>query len=263
MRELVDGVLHATDVLQLAARVTVHQLQAVEHVLLAQDLHGFEDFGGEQAELRLVAGRFTPFARAFTRQLDAHADARAHVVLLGDPQDGRQLAEVLHHRDDGAAELGGDDHRFEVTVVLETVADDQALGRVSGHGHDREQLRLAAHLETEAEGLAVAVHLFDHQALLVHLDREHRGVAVLVFVLGDRLRERVVQMLEAVREDVGKANHHRRREFTLLEALHDLEQVDFALAVHVRPNDEVAGFVHAEVALAPGVDLVELGCVLD
>jgi hypothetical protein len=52
------------------------------------------------------------------------------------------------------------------------------------------QFRLAAHLEAEAERLAVAVHLFDHQALLVHLDGEHRGVAVLVVVLGDGLRER-------------------------------------------------------------------------
>ena len=38
MRELVDRVLHAADVLQLAARMAVHELQAVEHVLLAQDL---------------------------------------------------------------------------------------------------------------------------------------------------------------------------------------------------------------------------------
>ena len=92
VRELVDGVLHAADVLQLAARVAVHELQAVEHVLLAQDLHGLEDFGDEQAELGLVAGRFAPLARAFAGELDAHADARPHVVFLRDAQDRRQLA---------------------------------------------------------------------------------------------------------------------------------------------------------------------------
>ena len=178
-------------------------------------------------------------------------------------QDRRQLAEVLDHRDDGAAELGGDDHRFEVAVVLEAVADDEALRRVRRHGHDRQQLGLAAHFEAEAERLAVAIHLFDHQALLVHLDREHRGVAILVVVLGDRLRERVVQMLEPVREDVGEAHHHRRRELAFLQSLHDVEQVDLALGVHVRPHHEVPGGVHAEVALAPGVDLVELGGVVD
>ena len=211
----------------------------------------------------LSPARLAPFARAFARQLDAYADARPHVVFLGDAQDGRQLAEVLHHRDDGAAELGGDDHRLEVAVVLEAVADDEPLGRVGGHGHHRQQLGLAAHLEPEAERLAVAIHLFDHQALLVHLDREHRRVAVLVVVLGDGLRERVVQVLEAVREDVGEAHHHRRRELALLESLHHLEQVDLALGVHVRPNHEVAGRIHAEVTLAPGIDLVELAGVVD
>ena len=240
MRQLVDGVLDAADVLQLAARMAVHELQAVEHVLLAQDLDRLEDFGDEQAELRLVAGRFAPLARAFAGELHAHADARAHVVFLGDAQDGRQLAEVLDHRDDGAAELGGDDHRFEIAVVLEAVADDEPLRRIGRHGHHRQQLGLAAHFEAEAERLAVAVHLFDHQALLVHLDREHRGVAVLVVVLGDRLRERVVQMLEAVREDVGEAHHHRRGELALLESLHDVEQVDLALGIHVGAHHQVA-----------------------
>ena len=167
--------------------------------------------------------------------------------------------EILHHRDDGAAELGGDDHGFQVAVVLEAIADDEALGRVGRHGHHRQQLGLAAHFEPEAEGLPVAIHLFDHQALLVDLDREHRGVAILVVVLGDGLREGVVQMLEAMREDVGEAHHDRRGELALLESLHHVEQVDFALGVHVGPDHEVPGRVHAEVTLAPGVDLVELG----
>ena len=36
MCELVDGVFDALDVLQLAARVAVHELQAVEHAVTAQ-----------------------------------------------------------------------------------------------------------------------------------------------------------------------------------------------------------------------------------
>ena len=131
--------------------------------------------------------------------------------------------------------------RLEIAVVLEAVADDEPLRRIRRHGHDRQQLGLAADFEAEAERLAVAVHLFDHQALLVHLDGEHRGVAILVVVLGDRLRERVVQMLEAVREDVGEAHDDRRGEVALLESLHDVEQVDLARRVHVRAHHEVAG----------------------
>ena len=66
-------------------------------------------------------------------------------------QDQLQLGEVLDHRDDRAAELGGEDHRLDVAVVLEAVADDQALGRVLGHRHHREQLGLGADFEAEAE----------------------------------------------------------------------------------------------------------------
>ena len=56
MRQLVDRILYAADVLQLAARVAVHQLQAVEHAALAQHAHHFQDLGDEQAKLALLAG---------------------------------------------------------------------------------------------------------------------------------------------------------------------------------------------------------------
>ena len=43
---------------------------------------------------------------------------------------------------------------------------------------------------------------FHDEALLVHLDGEHRGVAILVVVLGDGLLEGGVQVPQAMREDV-------------------------------------------------------------
>ena len=227
VRELVDRVLDAADVLQLAARMAVHELQAVEHVVLLEHVEQLEDLGDEQAELGLLAGRVAPAARALAEELHAHADARAHArrprACL---RISAELLEVLDHRNDGAAELGRERHRLDVAVVLEAVADDQPLGGVLGHRHDREQLGLRAHLEAEAELLAVAVDLFDHQALLVHLDREHRGVAVLVVVLGDRLGEGVVQAAQAVREDVREAHHDRRGQVARLQALDHLVEID-------------------------------------
>ena len=47
MRQLVDRLLDAADVLQLAARVAVHQLQAVEHVVLLEHVEQLEDLGDE------------------------------------------------------------------------------------------------------------------------------------------------------------------------------------------------------------------------
>jgi hypothetical protein len=73
----------------------------------------------------------------------------------------------------------------------------------------------------------------------------------------------VVQVFEAMRQDVRETHHHRRGQLALLQTLHDIEQVDLARRVHVRANHEMTRRVHAEVALAPGIHLVELGGVLD
>ena len=235
LRQLVDRVLDAADVVQLRARVAVHQLQAVEHAVRAQHLDELEDLGREQAELRAVARRFAPAAGALGGELHAHADLRPHLVLLGVAQDVAELGEVLDHRDDRAAELGREDHGLDVAVVLEAVADDQPLRRVAGHRHHREQLGLAAALEPEAEVRAAAVDLLDDEALLVDLDREDGGVAVLVVVLGDGRGEGVVQRAQPVAQDVGEAQHHRRGQVARLEFAHDLVEVDLALAVAAGP----------------------------
>src|SRR6185369_13128533 len=166
VRQLVDGVLDAADVLQLAAGKAMDQLEAVEHLVLAQRVDQLEDLTDEQPELGFLAGRIAPAPGAFARQLDAHADARAHLVLVRVPQHQPQLVEILDHRNDRATELGREDDGFDVAVVLEAVADDHALRRILGHGHDGQQLGLRAGFQTEAEFLAVAIHLFDHEPLL-------------------------------------------------------------------------------------------------
>jgi hypothetical protein len=143
-------------------------------------------------------------------------------------------SEVLDHRDDLAAELGREDHRLDVAVVLEAVADDHPLRLALGHRHHREQLGLGADLEAEAELAPVAVDLLDHQPLLVDLDRVDGRVAAAVVVLGDRARERVVQALQAVAQDVREAHDDRRREVACLEPADHLVQVDLVLVRLVR-----------------------------
>ena len=172
MRELVDRVLDAADVLQLAAGMAVHELQAVEHVALLQERVQVQDLADEQAELGFLAGGIPPAAGAVARELDAHADLRPHAVALRVLQNRVDFLEILHHRNDVAAELGGDDDRLDVAVVLEAVAHHHAVRRILGDRHDREQLGFGADLEAEAELLAVAVDLLDDQALLIDLDRE-------------------------------------------------------------------------------------------
>ncbi len=256
--ELVDRILHAPDVLELAAGMAMHQLQAVEHVALFQDPEELHDLGDEQAELRLVARRARPAARAFTEELHAHAHPRAHAVGLGVLEDEIELFEVLDDRNDRATEFGRERHRFDVAVVLEAVADDQAFRLVLGHRHHGEQLGLGADFEAETELLAVAVDLLHDQALLVHLDGEHGGVAILVVVLVDGLLEGGMQVLQPMRQDVGETHHHRSGEVAGPQPLDDFEQIDVAPGLRVGPHDEVAVLVDREVALAPRVHVIQI-----
>ena len=258
VRELVDCILDAADVLQLAARVAMHELQAIEHVALLEHVEQLEDLGDEESELRLLAGGGAPASGALAEELHAHANARPHLVGLRVLEDEVEFHEVLDHRDDGATELGGERHRLDVAVVLEAVADDEPLRGVLGHRHHGEQLRLRADFQSEAVLLAVAIDLLDDQPLLVHLDREHGRVVVLVVVFGDRLRKRVVHALQAVRQYVGEAHHDRGGQIARLEPLDHLVQVDLALCGGVRTHDHVAVRVDAEVALAPRAHVVEL-----
>ena len=82
MRQFVDGILHPANVLQLAARVAVNQLQAVEHVALLQQGVQLENLADEQAEFGLLAGGFAPSSGAFAGKLDAHAYLGPYAVLF-------------------------------------------------------------------------------------------------------------------------------------------------------------------------------------
>ncbi len=263
VREFVDRVLDAADVLQLAARMAVHELQAIEHLALFEQRVKIEDLADEQPELRFFAGRFAPSARTLGRELDPHAELRPHAVVLRMLQKQVNFLEVFDDRNDRAAELGREDYGLDVAVVLEAVADDDAIRRILGDRHDGEQLGLRSDLETEAELLAVAINFLDHEALLVDLDRKNRRIAVLVIVFHDRGVECIRQMAQAMREDVGKSNHDRRVQIARLESLDDVVEIDLVRCVHTWADDHVAITIDREIALAPGLDLIQVQRVLD
>ncbi len=105
---------------------------------------------------------------------------------------------------------------------------------------------------------AIAIDFFDHQPLLIDLDREDRSVAILVFVFGNRAIECFAQMPQPMRKDVGEPHDQRRGELPLAQSLHNLVKVDFADLVHVGPHYDMAGVIDREVALAPSVDLIKV-----
>jgi hypothetical protein len=71
------------------------------------------------------------------------------------------------------------------------------------------------------------------------------------------------EVAQAVREDVREAHHDGRRQVARLQALHDLVQVDLATGLLVRAHHDVALLVDREVALAPGLDVIQIARIVD
>ena len=145
--------------------------------------------------------------------------------------------------------------------VLEAVTDD---GRVVVRlGHDGQQLGLGAGLEAEPVLASEVEDLLDDVALLVHLDRIDADVASFVAVLVDGGLEGVVDVAEAMPQDVGEPQEHRQGDAAQLQMVGELLQVDRARRVFRRVRENVAVLRDREVALAPTIHLVEFRGVAD
>ena len=223
-RRLDQRALDDADVGDLAAEVEVQQLEAVGHAARLQLLEPAHDLGDRQAELRAVAARTLPPAAAAGRELDAEADLRPHADLLGVLEDQAELGVLLDDGDDVAPDLLGQHRHLDELGVLEAVADDRDV--VGGQRRHRHQLGLAAGLDAEVVGAAELQHFLDDLALLVHLDRVHARVLAGVLVLLDRALEGVVDVAQAMLQDVGEAHQDGQRDAAHLQAIHQLLEVD-------------------------------------
>ena len=215
-----------------------------------------QHLGDGQAELRAVAAGSLPAAAAAGRELHAHADLRPDADLLGVLQDQPELGVFLDHRDDVPPDLLGEHRHLDELGVLEAVTDDRrVVVGLRGHG---QQLRLGPGLEAEAVFAPEIEHFLDHLALLVDLDRVDADVAALVLVLGDRRLEGVVDVGDAVPEDVAEPDQHRQVDPAQHQVIDELLQVDGAGRVLGRMDQDVPVGRDREVALPPALDLVEL-----
>ena len=145
--------------------------------------------------------------------------------LLGVADDRFQLGELLDDRDDLLADLAGQHGHLDEFVVLEAVADDRRVQAV-GQGQHGQQLGLGAGLQAEVERLAEVEDLLDDVPLLVHLDRVDAAVVALVVVLLDGGLEGVVDLADAVAQDVGEAEQDRQLDAAGLQLIDQLLEVD-------------------------------------
>ena len=141
-------------------------------------------------------------------ELDADADARLGLHLVGHLEQHVELVELLDDDDDLVAQLLAHEGQAHELLVLVAVADDEVVAGLAQAQHGL-QLRLAAALEPDAELLPELDDLLHHVALLVHLDRVDRGVAPFVAELLDRVGEMPREGRDARPQDVGEAEQER------------------------------------------------------
>ena len=105
-------------------------------------------------------------------------------------------------------------------------------------------------------------HLFDDVPLLVDLDRVDAAVVALVVVLGDGRLEGLVDLAEAMLEDVGEAEQDRQVDAAQVpgstSSFRSIERAGSFVGV----DADVPVVVDREVALAPAGDVVQVAGVL-
>ncbi len=194
--------------------------------------------------------------------LTANADDRPDVQLLAMAHDRLELGELLDDRDHLLADLAGEHRHLDELVVLEPVADDRRI-RGFGQGEHGQQLGLGAGLEPEMVRLAKVEDLLDDVPLLVHLDRIDAAITALVVVLANGRAEGVVDLADAMAEDIREAKQDRQLDAALLELIDQLLEVDRLAGVLVGMNGYVPLGVDPEIVLAPVANAVRFQGIID
>ncbi len=261
LHSLAQGILYAAYLCNLAAYMEVYQLQPASDVIFLEVVDGLEQLRGVEAELRLVAPRFLPFARAGIGELDADADIGGYLQTPGHGVNQLQLVELFHYEDYAASHLVGQHSQLHIVLVLVSVADDKCvLGDIGGqHGM---KLGLGAGLQADVEFLAVRHNLLHHRAHLVHLYRVNHKILRLVAILLGRMPETVRDFLHTVVEDVREAQEHRRGDVLKLELIHHLAQIHRHEPL-AGGHADMAAVVNREILPSPSGDVVKLGTVFN
>ena len=194
---------------------------------------------GGEADADAEVGQDTDFARAF--------------------EDEVELAGHFQDEHDAEAHFLGVECEVDELLVLVAVANEVGLGVVHV-GERGDELGLGAGFEAVVVFLPELGDFLDDLALLVDLDRIDAAVFAAVFGFLDRLAEGLVDFRDAGMQQVAETEEHGQVGAAVAQAVDDFEERDLGLGLVVlETNGDVAGFVDAEEAVAPGVDAIELG----
>ena len=95
-------------------------------------------------------------------------------------------------------------------------------------------------------------------ALLVALHWENALVVAAIAVLGNGPLKGAMQPLEAVFEDVFKADQQRQLQIAALQSLHQLHQIQRSTAITAGLHQHMAAGIDAEIGITPLIEPIEL-----
>ena len=132
-----------------------------------------------------------------------------------------------------------------------------------GQGEHGQQLGLRAGLDPEMVRLAKIEDLLDDVPLLVDLDRINAAIAPLIIVLANGRAEGIVDLADAMAEDVREPQQDRQLNAALLELIDQLLQVDRLAGILVGMNRHVPLGIDPEIILAPVANAVRFQGIID
>ena len=110
-------------------------METVTHVFLVKQFQCIKQFRTCQAELRSIAAALFPFSASTGCQLNANADIRTDIQLLGFTGNQLKLIHLLHDDEDLLAHLLRQEGELDKVFVLVAVTDNHAVA-LALHGND-------------------------------------------------------------------------------------------------------------------------------
>ena len=127
-----------------------------------------------------------------------------------------------------------------------------ALQREAG-----EEFWLAADFQSEIIRLAGVKNFFHHLAQLVYLDGKHSAVMALVIKFGDRTLKCLVNGLDAMAQNILKADEQGEFQAPRLGLLNHVGQVHGSTCFLQRMRHDATGIVDVKILRAPALDVIK------
>ena len=182
----------------------MEHLQAIEPPGRLKLIHRQDELTGCEPKDRAVAPALAPLATHLAAELDAHANARLDLQLVGHRQHDVQLLERFEHQHRLQAHLERGERQARKLFILIAIADNVGF-RIVHIRQRRNEFGLRAGFQTVVVGPAKGDHVLHRLLLLVDLDGVNAPIDAAVLVVGNRLGKGFVDDLDARGEDVAKA----------------------------------------------------------